>query len=46
MGDELGVFHLGSTVVLLTQRGLLPMVPDLPVAVRMGQALFEGSVAT
>lgn len=45
-GDELGVFHLGSTVVLLTQRGLQPVLPELPVAVRMGQALFEGSDAT
>jgi len=46
MGDELGVFHLGSTVVLLTQRGLQPVLPELPIAVRMGQALFEGSDAT
>ncbi len=46
MGDELGVFHLGSTVVLLTERGLLPVLPELPIAVRMGQALFEGSEAT
>jgi phosphatidylserine decarboxylase len=45
-GDELGVFHLGSTVVLLTQRGLQPVLPELPVSVRMGQALFEGSDAT
>ncbi len=42
-GDELGVFHLGSTVVLLTQRGVRPTIDELPVAVRMGQALFEGS---
>lgn len=45
-GDELGVFHLGSTVVLLTQRGMQPVLEDMPVAVRMGQALFEGSDAT
>ena len=42
-GDELGVFHLGSTVVLLTQRGVRPTARDLPAHVRMGQALFEGS---
>ena len=46
MGDELGVFHLGSTVVMLTQRGLRPILPDLPISVRMGQGLFEGSDAT
>lgn len=45
-GDELGVFHLGSTVVLLTQRRVRPTVDDLPISVRMGQALFTGSEAT
>lgn len=45
-GDELGVFHLGSTVVLLTQRRVRPAVDELPVSVRMGQALFSGSEAT
>lgn len=45
-GDELGVFHLGSTVVLLTQRGVQATDLELPVAVRMGQALFEGSEST
>ncbi len=45
-GDELGVFHLGSTVVLLTQPGVRPVLGDMPVAVRMGQTLFEGSDAT
>jgi len=45
-GDELGVFHLGSTVVLLTQPGVQPTALELPTSVRMGQALFEGSAST
>ncbi|HEY8376387.1 MAG TPA: archaetidylserine decarboxylase [Nannocystis sp.] len=46
-GDELGVFHLGSTVVVLSRPGLQPLVPaDEPIAVRMGQPLFKrGDVA-
>lgn len=43
-GDELGVFHLGSTVVMLAQRGVLPLAPtDEPIAVRMGQPLLQRS---
>lgn len=42
-GDELGTFHLGSTVVLLTRRGVLPASGDLPAAVRMGQTLLRRS---
>lgn len=46
-GDELGIFHLGSTVVMLTQRGVRPLVPaDSPVPMRMGQPLLQrGDVA-
>jgi phosphatidylserine decarboxylase len=40
-GDELGVFHLGSTVVLvLADRALAP-APDAGSLVRMGQALWR-----
>lgn len=42
-GDELGVFHLGSTVVLLTRPGVELGELDLPTSVRMGEALLEGS---
>ncbi|MBL8971873.1 MAG: phosphatidylserine decarboxylase [Myxococcales bacterium] len=42
-GDELGVFHLGSTVVLLTRPGVELSDLDLPISVRMGEALLEGS---
>ncbi len=45
-GDELGVFHLGSTVVLLTQAAVQPGALTLPTSVRMGQALFTGGRAT
>ncbi len=41
-GDELGVFHLGSTVVMVMQAGMAPVVSAMPSKVRMGQALFEG----
>jgi phosphatidylserine decarboxylase len=40
--DELGVFHLGSTVVLLTRPGARPLVPaEAPTVVRMGQPLLQ-----
>jgi phosphatidylserine decarboxylase len=42
-GDELGTFHLGSTVVLLTRRGAAPAVPAAAASVRMGQALLRGN---
>ncbi len=41
-GDELGVFHLGSTVVMVMQAGVAPLLAELPIKVKMGQALFEG----
>lgn len=46
-GDELGVFHLGSTVVVLTQAGVRPLAPiDEPTPVRMGQPLLQrGDIA-
>lgn len=45
-GDELGVFHLGSTVVLLAQRVHPLVAVDQPTVVRMGQAIFQrGDVA-
>lgn len=42
-GDELGTFHLGSTVVMLTQAGVQPAAPASPAKVRMGQALLRGT---
>lgn len=42
-GDELGIFHLGSTVVLVTEPGVKPHLGDLPVKVRMGQTILQGS---
>lgn len=45
-GDELGVFHLGSTVLVLTQRGVGISDGLRPGGVvRMGQALFEERAA-
>ncbi len=40
-GSELGVFHLGSTVILLVPAGLRCVEQTLPVPVRLGQALLE-----
>jgi phosphatidylserine decarboxylase len=40
-GEELGTFHLGSTVVLLTPRGVHPAAPATPTSVRMGQVLLR-----
>jgi len=42
-GDELGVFHLGSTVVLVTERGTRPLVEGAPSKVRLGQTILQGS---
>jgi phosphatidylserine decarboxylase len=41
-GDEIGIFHLGSTVIVLTEAGMRPSEVELPVAVRLGQPLMEG----
>jgi len=40
-GDELGTFHLGSTVIVLTQPGVKAAELRLPSAVLLGQPLFE-----
>jgi phosphatidylserine decarboxylase len=40
-GDELGTFHLGSTVIVLTQPGLQPAEPRFPTTVLLGQPLLE-----
>ncbi len=42
-GDEVGRFHLGSTVVLLTERGDLSMVHGEDTPVRMGEALMHAN---
>lgn len=45
-GDELGTFHLGSTVLVVVQPGLtmVPAPASLPAPIRFGQALFRGEV--
>lgn len=40
-GDELGVFHLGSTVILLVGPGLRSVEPERPAPVLLGQPLLE-----
>lgn len=40
-GDEIGVFHLGSTVILLTEPGLEVLEDDAPAHVLLGQPLLE-----
>jgi phosphatidylserine decarboxylase len=40
-GDELGIFHLGSTVIILTGPGLTLSEPRMPTTVLLGQPLFE-----
>ena len=39
-GDELGVFHLGSTVIVLTQAGNDAVGKQLPRSVRLGEPLL------
>ncbi|MCA9661659.1 MAG: phosphatidylserine decarboxylase [Myxococcales bacterium] len=41
-GDELGIFHLGSTVVLVTEPGVEPIDLPLPAPLRLGQAILQG----
>lgn len=40
-GDEIGVFHLGSTVIVLTEPGMHSTEDAVPSSVRLGQALLE-----
>ena len=40
-GDELGVFHLGSTVIVLTQPGLEMSLTRVPTSVLLGQTVLE-----
>lgn len=40
-GDELGIFHLGSTVILLTQPGVELCEDRVPSTVLLGQPLLE-----
>jgi len=40
-GNELGVFHLGSTVIVLVQPGLRCVEPHRPTPVLLGQPLLE-----
>jgi phosphatidylserine decarboxylase len=40
-GDELGVFHLGSTVLLLCEAGVRAVAP--PGRIRLGAAVFQGA---
>lgn len=37
-GDELGMFHLGSTVICIFEKGLFPINDSGPKPVRMGEA--------
>ncbi len=44
-GDEIGMFHLGSTAVVFVEKGTAPAWIDAPRAIRMGEALARtGSV--
>lgn len=44
--DELGIFHLGSTVIVLSQEQVSPVPMKLPRAVRLGEPLLrEGEAA-
>jgi phosphatidylserine decarboxylase len=40
-GDELGVFHLGSTVIVLTEPGMRLVADDVPMPLLLGQPLLE-----
>jgi phosphatidylserine decarboxylase len=41
-GDLLGVFHLGSMVLLLTEPGLVVVHDEVPGSIRLGVQLCEG----
>ena len=40
-GDELGIFHLGSTVIVVGGPGLYASEPPAPTAVLLGQPILE-----
>jgi len=40
-GDEIGVFHLGSTVIVLTEPGMHLVADEAPVPLLLGQPLLE-----
>ncbi len=40
-GDEIGVFHLGSTVIVLTEPGMHLVADAAPVPLLLGQPLLE-----
>jgi len=41
-GDEYGVFNLGSTVIVLVEKGVwLPVHPEAGSSIRLGQAIFR-----
>ncbi len=40
-GDEIGMFHLGSTVIVLTEPGMHLVEDTIPTHLRLGQALLE-----
>ena len=42
-GDELGIFHLGSTVIMLVGPGLRCTEPQLPMPMLLGRTLLEES---
>ncbi|MCB9567659.1 MAG: phosphatidylserine decarboxylase [Myxococcales bacterium] len=41
-GDEIGIFHLGSTVVLVTEPGVEAVKMTLPQPLRLGQTILQG----
>lgn len=40
-GDEIGVFHLGSTVIVVTEPGMELLEPHMPTPLLLGQPLLE-----
>jgi phosphatidylserine decarboxylase len=40
-GEEIGVFHLGSTVIVLTEPGMHVVETTTPVSLLLGQPLLE-----